>query len=77
MRTKKKRLRRIRRPAEVSERNTPSVSWVVRLKERVTALTALVGLIAAVLGILVLYANNKGAFAHLKNDFYSWLYQEK
>ena len=77
MRTKKKSLRNPRRPVGVNEPNIPPVSWVVRMKERFTALTALVSFIAAVLGILVLYANNKGAFADLKNDFYSWLYQEK
>lgn len=47
------------------------------MKEGFTTLTAIVSFIAAILGILVLYANNKGAFADLKNDFYSWLYQEK
>lgn len=47
------------------------------MKESFTAFTALVSFIAGVLGIFVLYANNKGAFADLKNDFYSWLYQEK
>ncbi len=77
MRTKKKSLRRPRRPVGVSEPNIPRVSWVVRMKESFTALTALVSFIAGILGILVLYANNKGAFADLKNDFYSWLYQEK
>lgn len=77
MRTNKKSLRRPRGPVGRSEPNIPRVSWVVRMKEGFTALTALVSFIAGVFGILVLYANNKGAFADLKNDFYSWLYQEK
>jgi hypothetical protein len=56
---------------------SPRKSWTLQVKDSFTALTAVVSFVAAVLGVLVLYAGNKGLFEDLAKDFYSWLYEEQ
>ena len=60
-------------PDKISERKVTLFEWV---REAFTALTAVVTFIAGVLGLLVLYATNKGLFADLSEDYYKWLYDE-
>lgn len=73
MRTQKNTLRK----PHGTKLHAPSkfLSWVTRIKEGVTTLTAIVTFVAAIMGALVLYATNKGLFADLTKDVYSWLYE--
>lgn len=76
MKTNKKSLKK---PSALSSSKippTPEKSRINKIKDGFTALTAIVSFVAAVLGLLVLYANNKGAFSGLKDDFYVWLYKK-
>jgi len=77
MRTNKKNLKKPNRLPETGAASGPRTSRIIRIRDSFTALTAIVSFVAGTLGILVLYANNKGAFANLKDDFYSWLYQDE
>lgn len=70
----------LKRPSRSSTREVTrgnaDLSKKLGVTEALKAFTALVSFVAAVLGLLVLYANNKGAFADLTDDFYGWLYED-
>ena len=76
MKTNKKSLKKPSALSNSKSPSTPEKSRITKIKDSFTALTAIVSFVAAVLGLLVLYANNKGAFSELKNDFYVWLYEK-
>jgi hypothetical protein len=60
-----------------SSKTTQKKSIFNSIKDAFNALTAVISFIAAVLGLLVLYASNKGLFTDMTNDFYAWFYNEK
>lgn len=66
----------LRKPSSLNKTSsTLEKPWVEKIKEGFTALTAIISFIAAALGLLVFYANNKGAFSELKDDFSTWIYK--
>lgn len=75
MKTNKKSLRKPSTPNKNKTSFAPEKSWINRIKDGFTAITAIISFVAAVLGLLVLYANNKGAFSEIKDDFYTWIYE--
>jgi hypothetical protein len=77
MKAPKKSLKKPSRSPSAVKEEPARASWVVRVKDSFTAMTAVVSFVAAVLGLLVIYANNKGAFSTLTNDFYAWLYDSE
>lgn len=77
MRQKKTTLRKPSTSANSARRESPTTapgSW--RVSDFFKTLTAILGFATAVLTVLVLYANNKGAFEELADDFYERLYED-
>lgn len=69
--------RRKRTQTSASPNPPPKTSLATSVKEVFAALTAVSLFVNALLGGLVLYANNKGLFSDLTDDFYGWLYEEE